>query len=73
MCLEGDGVAEKRVWDWGIPKIYDTIHSKFEDESKLNVSVYGFVDNLLQILVPMSLSDVYRPKLASDKQTYDFL
>ena len=68
MCL-GDGVAEKRVWDWGIHKIYDIILSKFNHDSKLSSSTYSFVDNLLQILVPMSLSDVYRPILSSDKKT----
>ena len=69
MCL-GDGVAEKRVWDWGIHKLYDIVLAKFQDDSKLSSSTYGFIDNLLQILVPMSLSDLYRPQLSSDKKTY---
>jgi hypothetical protein len=69
MCLDGDGVGEKRIWDWGVPRIYSLIFSKFEDESKLNFSIYGFVDNLFQILVPMSLSDVYRPQIAAAKGT----
>ena len=73
MCLAGDGVGEKRVWDWGVHKIYDIILAKFEDESKLSFSVYGYIDNLLQILVPMSLSDVYRPQLSSDKKTCEFV
>lgn len=73
MCLQGDGVGQKKVWEWGIPKIYDIILSKFEDESKLNLSVYAFVDNLLQILVPMTLSEIYRPLLGGDKKTYEFI
>lgn len=73
MSLTGDGVGEKRVWDWGIPKIYEQITSKFKDESQLSLSIYGFVDNLLQVLVPMSLSEVYRSQLSSDKATYEFI
>lgn len=73
MCLEGDGVGEKKVWEWGVPKLYSIILSKFEDESKLNLSVYAYVDNLLQILVPMTLSEIYRPQMAVDKKTYEFV
>lgn len=66
-------MGEKKVWEWGVPKVYDIITSKFQDESKLNLTVYAFVDNLLQILVPMTLSEIYRPQMAGDKKTYEFI
>lgn len=37
------------------------------------MSLYAYVDNLLQILVPMTLSENYRPQMASDKKTYEFI
>ena len=37
------------------------------------MSLYAYVDNLLQILVPMTLSEIYRPQMASDKKTYDLI
>lgn len=39
----------------------------------MNLSVYAFIDNIFQILVPMSLSDIYRPLMSSDKGTFEFV
>ena len=49
------------------------IKQKFSDETKLNQSLYGFIDNLIMILVPITLSDSYRPLLSSNHKTFQFI
>ena len=47
--------------------------SKFEDETRLKQAVYEFVDNLMVVLVPMSLYEPYRLQLSGTPKTYEFL
>lgn len=73
ICLTQDGVGEKRVWEWGFFKLIDTILAKFEDETKLNQSLYDFIDNLFEILIPITLYEPYRLQLSSSPRIYEFI
>ena len=43
------------------------------DETKLNHSVYAFIDNLFEILVPMTLYEPCRLQLSSSEATFTFI
>lgn len=47
--------------------------SKFYDETKLNQSTYDFVDNLLQILVPITLYEPCKLELSKSTKSLDFI
>lgn len=63
--MEGSGVAEKEVWDFGISKLEEKVKEFLKSELKLDL--YTKLVDLFEIMLRLSLTEKYRGMLANSK------
>lgn len=54
-------------------KIYGRINSLLEDSSEMSMSKYFILEDIFEVLIPMSLHEKYRELLAESPETHKFI
>ncbi len=61
------------MWDFGVEKIHDRVKEIINDVNNQKHHAYQLCEDLFEILVPISLYEPYRIKLANDQKVHNFL
>ena len=69
--MDGSGVAEKEVWDYGVDKIERLVRGLLEETLKKDE--YLRLEDFLEVLVCLSHSEKHRNLLCMSRPTVDFL
>lgn len=69
--MDGRGVAEKDVWDFGVDRIEQMISSLLG--GTLKMEEYSRMEDLFELLVTLSQSEKHRTLLSTNRSTVDFL
>ena len=64
-CLRDDGVGEKEVWDFGVSKLQGRITEFLDSNSELSLNRYFILEDIFEVLIPLSLHEKYRGLLSS--------
>ena len=73
ICLDGTGVGEKAVWDFGIDKLHLRITELLNDTQNQKHHSLQVCADIFEILVPISLYEPFRVKLSHDQKTHLFI
>ena len=69
VCMNGDGVGEKEVWDFGVEKLHKKVTEILKSESNLKMDRYWYIEDIFEILIQISLYEKYREIISRSKQT----
>lgn len=58
--MRGDGVGEQEVWNFGVGKIHGRVREILGKGGELNMSKYMLLEDIFEVLIPMSLHEKYR-------------